>query len=429
MTTPSQPTSSSPSSSSSSSGLAAGSGAGAVIAKDTVTTGTSVSGLAGVLAEANAADVADKIVQAVSSHIPPNNGQGQIQEIRVIGDLSALNDITALRILGSQVTQLTGQITAYADSVPGAERSAAGDGWTATAFLALGVGAAITGLGTAASLISQLVTGTYTYSGQAIPSANVGGLDILVAQKLAAKTVVPVRVDRFAAIPADSEILAHLEDLVSQVTERLNPAIIRAASVAAEKAQIVADDKDRLTRLDAQLTAAQKASLTAARDVSSTAPDEKGSPPVPGKQQEEYDEVSNRLPPESGEAAAAQNHLGAGQALATAVNTFVTTAMGAPTAGGPAPVARAAHGEALSKDGTAILYAKVIAAGNEQVLRQTVIHNTWSNLTGLTVEYALIMPGGEAEAFGLEWAFAVTHGSMRKGLTDIARKPVPLHPG
>jgi hypothetical protein len=101
----------------------------------------------------------------------------------------------------------------------------------------------------------------------------------------------------------------------------------------------------------------------------------------------------------------------------------------APAAGGPAPVSRAAHGELLSKDGTAVLYVQVIAAGDDQVLRQTLIHNTWSNLTGLTAEYALLMPGHEALAFGLESAVAVSHGSVRKGLTDIARKKVTLRTG
>jgi hypothetical protein len=374
-----------------------------------------------VLAVADAADVADKIVQAVSSHIR-DNGQGRIQEIRVIGDLSALNDVTALRILRSQVTQLTGQITAYAHSVPGAEKPGTDeDSQSVRDFLALGsFGAAITGLGAAAGLISQLVTGTYTYSGQVIPNASVGGLDILIAQRLAAQAV-PVRVDRFAAMPADSEILAQIQGLVPQVARQLNPALTRAASAAAEKAQIVTDDKDRLARLDAQLTAAQKDPPSA--------PGGKGSALTSDRQQKDYDDVSNRLPRESGEAAVAQNLLAVGQALATAVSTFVTTTMSAPTAGGPAPVARAAHGEALSKDRTAILYAQVIAAGDDQVLRQTLIHNTWSNLTGLTVEYALIMPGGEAEAFGLESAFAITHGSIRKELSDIARKPVPLRLG
>jgi hypothetical protein len=424
MTTPAQLASSSAAVSGSAS--SSGSGTGVTIAKDTVTAGTSVTGLAGVLAVADAADVADKIVQAVSSHIR-DNGQDRIQEIRVIGDLSALNDVTALRILRSQVTQLTGQITAYADSVLGAERSAVGDGRFVRDFGVLGIvgalgvaGAGITAAGAAAGLISQLVTGTYTYSGQAIPNASVGGLDILIAQRLAAKTV-PVCVDRFAAMPADSEILAQLEGLVPQVERHLNPALTCAASAAAGKAQIVADDKDRLARLDAQLTAAQKDPPSA--------PDGKGSAPASGKQQEEYDEICSRLPAESGEAAVAQNLLAAGQALALAVSTFVTTTMSAPAAGGLAPVARAAHGEALSKDGTAILYAQVIAAGDDQVLRQTLIHNTWSNLTGLTVEYALIMPGGEAEAFGLESAFSFTHGSIRKGLTDIARKSVPLRLG
>ena len=417
MTTSAQPASSSPAASGAAS--SAGSATGATIAKDTVTAGTSVTGLAAVLAVADAADVADKIVQAVSSYIR-DNGQDRIREIRVIGDLSALNDVTALRILRSQVAQLTGQITAYADSVLGADQSAEEDKRSVSDLVAGGVGAGISVLGAAAGLISQLITGTYTYSGQAIPNASVGGLDILIAQRLATKTI-PARVDRFAAMPADSEILAQLQGLVPQVAGRLNLALTQAASTAAEKAQTVADDKDRLARLDAQLTAAQKDPPSA--------PNGKGSAQASGKQQEEYDEISNRLPGENGEAAVAQNLLAVGQALATAVSTFVTTTMSAPTAGGPAPVARAAHGEALTKDGTAILYAQVIAAGDDQVLRQTLIHNTWSNLTGVTVEYALIMPGGEAEAFGLESAFAVTHGSIRKGLTDIARKPVSLRVG
>lgn len=116
-----------------------------------------------------------------------------------------------------------------------------------------------------------------------------------------------------------------------------------------------------------------------------------------------------------------------GQALAAVISAFVTGAVSAPAAGGPAPVTRAAHGEVLSKAGTAILYAQVIAAGDDQVLRQTVIHDTWSNLTGLTAEYALIVPeGGEVVAFGLESALAVAHGSIRKGLTDIVRERVTL---
>lgn len=73
-----------------------------------------------------------------------------------------------------------------------------------------------------------------------------------------------------------------------------------------------------------------------------------------------------------------------------------------------------------------MLYAQVIAAGDDQILRQTLIRNPWSTLTGLTAEYALLVPGREALAFGLESAFAVAHGPVRKGLTDIARRKVTL---
>jgi hypothetical protein len=200
-----------------------------------------------------------------------------------------------------------------------------------------------------------------------------------------------------------------VQGLATKAASDLNQALTRAAATAAAKAQVVADDKDRLTELAAELTAVQK-----------------GSPLDPAALRAEYDKVSARLPGESEEAAAARNLLSEGQALANGITAFVSAAVTAPTAGGPAPVTRAAHGELLSKDGTVLLYAQVIAAGDDQVLRQTLIRNTWSNLTGLTAEYALLMPGHEALTFGLESAFAVAHGSVRKGLTDIARKKVTL---
>ena len=102
--------------------------------------------------------------------------------------------------------------------------------------------------------------------------------------------------------------------------------------------------------------------------------------------------------------------------------------MSAPAAGGPPPVARAAHGEALSKPGTALVYAQVIAAGDDQILRQDLIHNTWTNLTGLTAEYALIIPdaGNDAVTFGLKSAYAARHGSIRNGLKNAVRRPLDL---
>lgn len=402
MTVPAQQASTSAAAQQASSSASA-SGQAVTIAKDTVTTATSVTGLAGVLAEADAEDVAAGIARAVSSHVP-----AETQEIRVIGDLSALSDIISLKILTGQATQLTDQITAYVRSAHAAPQ--AGEGAAVQALLPVGLGDVVNAGTAVISVVSQLVTGTYTYSGQAIPNASIGGLDILIAQQLSPKTSVPVRVDRFAAAPAKSDILAQVQDLVSGAANKLSPALTRAASAAAAKTQVVADDKDRLTELDAELTAIQK----------------KDSPLNPDKLQEEYDQVSARLPGESAKAAAAQNLLAEGQALATAVSTFVTAAVSAPAGGGPAPVVRAAHGEVLSKTGTAILYAQIIAAGDDQVLRQTLIHNTWSNLTGLTAEYALLVRDGEAAAFGLESAFAIAHGSIRKGLTDIARKTVTL---
>jgi hypothetical protein len=393
MTVPAQPTSSSTSTS----------GQAVTIAKDTVTQGTSATGLAGVLADADAEDVAAGIAQAISSHFPAL-AEKKIQEIRVIGDLSALGDITSLGIFTSQVTKLSAQITEYIRSVP----QAAGGLKAVGVAAPLGIGDAVNALSTLAGTISQLVAGTYTYSGQAIPNASIGGLDILIARELTSKISVPVHVDRFAML-ANSDILEQFQNLVTRAAQELNPALARAAAAAAAKAQIAAGDKDRISELDAEQTASQK-----------------GSSPDSGKLQEEYDKVSARLPGESDEAAEAQNLLAEGQALAAAITAFVTGALSTPVTGGPAPVTRAAHGERLSKDGTAILYAQVIAAGDDQVLRQTLIHNTWSNLTGLTAEYALLMQGEEALAFGLESSLAVAHGSIREGLTDITRKRVAL---
>lgn len=91
-------------------------------------------------------------------------------------------------------------------------------------------------------------------------------------------------------MPADSEILAQVQGLVPQVARQLNPAVTRAASAAAESAQVVADDKDRLARLDA------------AQKDPPPAPDRKGSTSALEEQQGEYDEICDRLPAESGEA-------------------------------------------------------------------------------------------------------------------------------
>ena len=96
------------------------------IAKDTVTTGTSVTGLAGVFAERDARDVAEKIVRAVGSYVEKHDQDPvKIERIRVIGDLSGLTDITALRLFTGQVTYLDEQITAYLKAAPPAERRAA----------------------------------------------------------------------------------------------------------------------------------------------------------------------------------------------------------------------------------------------------------------------------------------------------------------
>lgn len=419
MTVPAQQASGSSAAAQQASSSASASGQAPAIAKDTVAPGTSVTGLAGVLAEADAQDVAARIAQAVSSHV-----SAPVQEIRVIGDLSALSDIVSLKILADHANQLSEQVTAYASSVRAAPQ--APEGVAKAAFFpvspadVLNAGSAIIGV------VSQLVSGTYTYSGQAIPNSSIYGLDILIARQLGPKTSVPVHVDRFAAMHADSQVLAQIQNLASQVATELNPALIQAAGAAAAKAQAVSDDKDLLTKLAADQAAIQKGPSPgpAKLQAESATPQEQYD-----KLQEQYDEVSGRMPGESEQAAAAQNLLTEGQALAAEISTFVTSAVNPPASGGPAPVVRAAHGELLSKTGTAILYAQIIAAGDDQVLRQTLIHNTWSNLTGVTAEYALLLSGAEAAAFGIESAFAVTHGSIRKGMTDIARKTVALHSG
>jgi hypothetical protein len=407
MTIPAQQSSSSASAQQASSSA---SGQMPTIAKDTVTMGTSVTGLAGVFAERDARDVAHKIAQAVSLHVQKQNRDPdpnkKITEIRVIGDLSALSDITSLRILTGQVTNFNEQMTAYL--APRAESKSEG-----RVREELFAGAVAGGVLNLFGVITQLVAGTYTYSGQSIPVGSIGGLDIHIAQQFDPGDGVAVCVDRFAGpLPADSDILMQIQDLVSRAANKLNPAISQAASDAAAKAQTVTDDTSRLTELAAEKKTAM----------------EKGAPLDPTKPQQEYDEISERLPGESGAAARAQNLLAEGQALVTAINAFVTAAVSAPAAGGPPPVARAAHGEVLTKTGTALLFAQVIAAGDDLTLRQDLIHNEWINLTGLTAEYALMMPGerDEAAAFGVESAYAVRHGSMHKGLTDIVRD-TPRH--
>jgi exonuclease V gamma subunit len=238
---------------------ASASGQAPTIAHDTVTQGTSVTGLMGVFAERDARDVADKIAQAVRSYVQRHNQDSdqnkQIQEIRVTGDLSALSDINTLRILTGQATQLKSQVAEYVKSVPSAEQQTKRPGRGEQEHF---VADALTAAGTLLGLVTQLVAGTYTYSGQPSPNASIGGLDILVANKLKSETGIPVHVDRIATMPPDSHILKLIQGLVPSAAEDLNPALSRAAWDAAAKAQVVADDKDRLTQIDAEKTALLK---------------------------------------------------------------------------------------------------------------------------------------------------------------------------
>jgi hypothetical protein len=417
MTVPAQPSSSSASAQSGSSS----SGQAPTFAHDTVTQGTGVTGLAGVFAERDAKEVARMIAEQVSPRIGEhNNDAGQAEKIvriRVVGDLSALSDITTLRILNDQVTQIRNQITGYVTAVGDLKQPAevhTGQGLVAEDLVTGAVGLV--------GVITQLVAGTYTYSGQSIPAASVGGLDILIAKQLESKAL-PVCVDRFTApVPVSSDILTRIQGLQSRVAEDLNPAITQAASAAAKWTQAVANDKDLLTALDTAIAAMVKGSSS----VSDKA--QKGASPDPELQilENQRDEVANRLTSESGPAAQAQNLATAGQALATAINAFVTAAVSPPAAGGLPPVAHAARGEVLSTPGIALLYAQVIAAGDDQILRQDLIHNTWTNLTGLAAEYALMLPWQDQVVDSdLVWFYASRHGSMRKGLKNVIGEKRP----
>ena len=409
MTVPAPQSSNSASAQQSSSSSSA-SGQTPTFAHDTVTQGTSVTGLVGVFAERDAADVADKIVKAINAYLQEHS-QHNIQEIRVIGDLSALSDITTLRILTGQVTQIQNQIAAYLKVVHGLEQPpVVREGKSFVPAIAL---SSVVGL---FGVITQLVAGTYTYSGQSIPNASVGGLDILIAKQLDSDAH-RVRVDRFAApLPAQSDILTQIQNLLSQMATQLNPVITQAVLAAAKKTQIVTNGKDQLTELADQM-----------KTVLEKNPSQELDKPPYKNLQDTYTSVSGQLPDESSEAAEAQNLVTAGQALVTAINAFVTAAVSAPAAGGLPPIVHAARGEILKKEGTALLYAQVIAVGDDQILRQDLIHNTWTNLTGLTAEYALIKPWevNEAVDSGLVSFYTARHGSMRKGLENVARDPRP----
>jgi hypothetical protein len=453
MTVPAQPSSSSASAQQSGS---SSSGQAPTFAHDTVNQGTGVTGLAGVFAERDAGEVARDIAEEVRSRVAnhnndaghagqPEEGQqpdeGEVPEekvnpgqntkivrIRIVGDLSALSDITTLRILNNQVTQIQNQITGYVTAVDGLKRP--GEVHTGQGLVAADL---VTGAVGLLGVITQLVAGTYTYSGQSIPAASVGGLDILIAKQLESKAL-PVCVDRFTPpVPVSSNILTRIQDLQSRVAEDLNPAVTQAVSAAAAWTQAVANDKDLLTALDTALAAMLKGSSSVSdKAQKDPSPDpglvQKGASPDPQLQklENERDEVANRLTRESGPAAQAQNLVTAGQALATAVNAFVTAAVSAPAAGGLPPAARAARGEVLSQPGTALLYAQVIAAGDDQILRQDLFHNTWTNLTGLAAEYALMLPWQD-QVLGsdLVWFYASRHGSMRKGLKNVVGEKRP----
>jgi len=331
----------------------------ATVSKDSVTA-AGTTGLANVLAQLDAEFVADDLAVLALNCLERLEEPHRKDGIRVVvlDDVSALADIATRFLLSEQASQLTTQaqacLTALGAPPPALGAGPPGQGGTEEERLTA-VAPALPALGDVAgqviTLVTQLLAGTYQVGGQAITPSDIGGLDVLVAQKMReqpAASGISIHVDRFEPPRRDAQILK---------------------------------DITRLAMIGAGLAAA-----------------------LPGAG-----------------APGSQPHA---QAVAASITSFLSAAMTAPQAGGPPPIAQAIHGEALEQPGTVIVYARVTAAGDDDVVGGQLWHDQWHHLTGVSVEYAFFRPGGDVLGTGVRTVLAAAQGSMHQGLTDFDRQRV-----
>src|ERR1700683_2267242 len=272
----------------------------ATITKDSAAS-SGTTGLGDVLAQMDAEFLARDIAAIALNHIH-GMSSSEASSIRVITDIATLSDIGTSMMIDKQITQLKKQADAYIAKITGSsdhpdatpvehlesgnkgESAPKGtirpDAIIPSPVLALPAAGNL--IGQALTLISQMIAGTYQYSGQAIPATDIAGLDALVgmalqeAQTGEASSRIDVHIDRFEPGRPDAEIFEAISGLASLVDGDLGSAIAKAVSSATEN--------------------------------------ESGGASTSGS-------------------ADAQSQAQLGQALATAINTFVSSAMTAPANG------------------------------------------------------------------------------------------------
>jgi hypothetical protein len=217
---------------------------------------------------------------------------------------------------------------------------------------------------------------------------------------------VSIVVDRLQS-PAGTKVQSDLADLLA-AADGLSAAIATAREDIARATSLAKDAEEQVARLDTEIAKATDGTNT----------DATGAVNLSTDRETAVTEAADH----QAATALAQAHADAGTALAQAVATFVANVQTTP-ASGVAPIVAAAHGEILRRDGTLLIYAKVVAAGVDIELKSNVLLGTkWYALSAVSAEYAIFDARGTELTAGVRSVLQSSRATLRKGLADIKRE-------
>lgn len=319
---------------------------------------TSGSALGGVITGRTASLVADDLAVLINE-FTHQLASGKTT-VRLIGDLSILDDLAFSLAAREQIRFFDEQINAFL-GVPAVKKNEPKTEpvMHAEMFMpspALLASAGVSVGGQLLAVISQMLTGSYQYSGQTVDPGSVSGLDFSIGHALQlSHSSLKILVDRLEP-PVHAGIYHDLAALVGRSSGALQEAI------------------------NAEKTAAASATKE--------------------------------------EAAKHQPRIDQGNSLAAAIAAFATSLLTTVAGAISPPIARAAHGEEMKHDDCLIVYAKVVDSGMD-VLTSERLHDQWTALSGVSVEYAIFSPAGQTLTAGTRTVLQRFHGDLKRGLDGL----------
>jgi hypothetical protein len=225
-----------------------------------------------------------------------------------------------------------------------------------------------------------------------------------------------VRLDRFATA-IDSPVVEAFRTLAKDADERLAPAVVRAAGVAAAATAAEEAVKEEIDALDARIPEDGEAAAGNDRPAAAVA--------AVAPLQATRAALAAGLPGLARARAEAQAGLTAGETLQRDINALLVAGV-TPSGDGLTPLVGAARAETLTESGaevtSLVLYVRLLVGGFDRTLETKVGDDRWMTLAGVSAEYVCLSADGDIVTTGVRTALNATYGevgdptSIRRGV-------------